>query len=93
MSTFNDGKRRGSRHRDRTSFAAVILLLTTGCGSLESVTSGQIGCAPSDITISDQGSGWNTSSWVATCHGKEYFCSSASNGPYSSQISCKRAQD
>jgi hypothetical protein len=39
-----------------------------------------VGCAPSEITIADESSGWNTKSWVAICHGKQYFCSGISGG-------------
>ncbi|HEX3595040.1 MAG TPA: hypothetical protein VHU80_08065 [Polyangiaceae bacterium] len=86
-------KRVGPWLRHRPALLLIAGFLSVGCGSLESVTSGRIGCAPSDITISDQESGWNTSSWVATCHGKTYFCSSASNGRYATDVSCKEAED
>jgi hypothetical protein len=65
----------------------------TGCGSLENVTSGHIGCPETDITITDDESGWNTRSWTAHCHGKTYFCSAISGGHDSStQVSCQEAQ-
>ncbi|HEX4340356.1 MAG TPA: hypothetical protein VH062_30820 [Polyangiaceae bacterium] len=66
--------------------------LTTGCGSLESVSSGRVGCAPSEITISDESEGWNTSSWVATCHGKDYYCSAASSR-FGTDVDCKARDD
>jgi len=67
----------------------LVFLLGSGCGSLESVSSGRVGCAPSDITISDEQSGWNSATWVATCHGKRYFCSGSSAGRYGSDVDCK----
>jgi hypothetical protein len=65
--------------------------LALGCASLESVTSGHIGCSATDITIIDDSPGWNTRSWTAECHGKLYYCFGTSGN--SSQISCKPAED
>lgn len=79
----------------RAAIAAVLAVtsLLTGCGDLQNVTSGQIGCAPSDITISDESHGWNVASWVATCNGKRYFCSGISSGRYGGgDVSCKEEQ-
>lgn len=39
-----------------------------------SLSSGQIGCAPSQITISDDDVTFRTASWVATCKGKRFYC-------------------
>ena len=61
---------------------------TMGCGDLQNVTAGHVGCAPSDITISDESTGWQSASWVATCNGKRYFCSGAGQG----NVSCKEAE-
>lgn len=72
--------------------AAVVLL--SGCASLSAVTSGQIGCAESDIAITDDEMGWGTRTWTATCHGRTYFCSAHGGGKNStSQVSCKESTE
>ena len=71
----------------------VAVLVVAGCGGgLAEVSSGRIGCAPGEITISDESSGWNTSSWTAICNGKEYFCSAASGGWGAADVDCKPRQ-
>lgn len=55
-----------------------------GCaGSLASVSAGHIGCAPSQIEISDEEMGFNTTSWTATCGERVYSCSGSQN-----QVAC-----
>ena len=73
-----------------TAGGLVLVGLLLGCASLESVTSGQIGCATSHITITDDAPGWNMRTWTAECHGKTYFCTGISGN--SSQISCTEAE-
>jgi hypothetical protein len=75
----------------RNMLVVIAALLVGGCASLASVSSGHVGCAPDDIIISDEASGWNTTSWVATCNGKNYFCSSVGgSGRYGGgpEVSC-----
>ena len=55
-----------------------------GCaGSLASVSAGHVGCAPSQIEISDEEIGFNSTSWTATCGERVYSCSGAQN-----QVAC-----
>jgi hypothetical protein len=75
-------------HRWVVGLLAVAAL--SGCGSLQSASSGQIGCAEDDIVISNDERGFGTRTWVATCHGKRFFCSAVSGGE-SVQVSCKEA--
>jgi hypothetical protein len=66
---------------------------TLGClASLESVSSGQVGCAEQDIVISDDEGGFGTRTWVATCRDKKYFCSAHASGE-GSQVNCKEAAE
>lgn len=65
----------------------VSLFALAGCASLPRVTSGQIGCPESEIQVSDQQTGWNTTTWTATCRNKKFYCSSV--GGESTQVSCK----
>lgn len=51
-----------------------------GCASsLASVSAGHIGCAPSQIEISDEEIGFSSTSWTATCGSRVYACSGARN--------------
>lgn len=77
----------------RAGVTVVAALLIAGCGgSLAEVSSGRIGCAPSEITIADESSGWNTSSWTAICNGKVYYCSAVSSG-HAADVDCKPRQE
>ena len=64
-------------------------LVLFGCASLESASSGQIGCAEQDITITEDEMGIGTRTWVARCHGRRFFCSAVEG----TQVSCKEAID
>jgi len=68
-----------------------VSLLLTACGGLPAVTSGHVGCAESDITISDERVGWSISTWTAKCHQKTFYCSRITSSGDSSQTSCKEA--
>lgn len=70
--------------------------------SRESVTSGQIGCDPAQISISQGdthlGYGENAETWVAECEGRRFYCSrlntatgTGKDGGIASQVSCKEA--
>jgi hypothetical protein len=66
----------------------------TGCVSLESVTSGQIGCAESDISVTNDEMGWGSRTWTARCHGKTYFCSAHGGGKDSTpQVACRESNN
>ena len=71
------------------------LLLLASCAastaSLQSTSSGEIGCSPSDISISDYRLNAYTSSWTARCNGKIYFCSGSDT--LKERTSCKQTQD
>ena len=62
----------------RTSTMIFLLAISvSGCaahGTREAVTSGLIGCPPSEIQISDADTGWTTNTWKARCRGKVYYC-------------------
>jgi hypothetical protein len=80
-----------ARSRIWTLVLSASSLVLFGCASLESASSGQIGCAEEDIFISNDESGFGTRTWVATCHGKRFFCSAV--GGESTQVSCKEAME
>lgn len=71
----------------------VFILLSTGavgCTTTAKMTSGQIGCTPNDIEISDNEYGLSTRTWVATCRGRKFFCSLTQSG-LAHQTTCKEA--
>lgn len=65
--------------RGRFWFFVGSWLCSSCTSSLESRSSGQIGCRPQDITISeastDQGLLDSTQTWVAECAGRRFMCS------------------
>jgi hypothetical protein len=70
-------------------FACIPLLVgIAGCASLQDATSGQIGCAASDIKITNDASGWNTRTWTAQCHGHTYYCSAIRD-----KVDCKKPDE
>lgn len=65
-------------------FTVVATFFIPACAaSLQSKSSGSVGCAPSEITISNETSsfGWfqGVKNWVAECRGQRYFCSETTN--------------
>lgn len=63
-------------------------MATTGCAAqLQSISSGQVGCPPDEIQISEDKIGFNTRNWQAACRGRTYQCSTVS-GQNSTQASC-----
>jgi hypothetical protein len=73
--------------RSAVAFATLGSAFAFGCTSLESLSSGKVGCAPEDVTISDESSGYVTTTWRASCHGRVFFCSNDRNGT----VSCTEA--
>ena len=71
-----------------------LLLLLFGCAasssSLQSVSSSEIGCSPSEIAVSDYKLNMYTSSWTAQCNGKAYYCSGSDT--LKDRASCKETQ-
>jgi hypothetical protein len=70
------------------------LLLLCGCAasteSLQSASSGEIGCSPNDIAISEYKLNMYTSSWTAVCKDKTYYCSGSDTLKH--RATCKQAQ-
>jgi hypothetical protein len=65
-------------------------MLLTACATLQQASAGEVGCPANEITISNHETGWNTSTWLASCRGKDFVCSSVS-GQKSVQVSCNPA--
>jgi hypothetical protein len=61
----------------------------SGCTSLADVSSGQIGCPPEQIAISDDAQTWGARTWKAECNGQTFTCSAHGGGENSTaQVSC-----
>jgi hypothetical protein len=61
--------------------ACLSVLVVLGCtNSLRGPSSGQIGCPPDQITISNDRVGWDRTTWKAECNGRAYYCTRVSSG-------------
>lgn len=70
----------------------LVLLGISACiWDKRAATSGQIGCAPSEIVISDEESSRSARTWTATCDDNVYYCSVVATGTETSQVSCHSA--
>jgi hypothetical protein len=67
--------------------ASIVFL--TACGGYATISAGQIGCKPEEITIEDDSVGWSSAPWIAKCRGKAFSCSAYSTGGDSSEAHCK----
>jgi hypothetical protein len=77
--------------RYRVGIAGAMLFAagTAACASLQSVSSGQIGCPEEDIVITRDEVGWSSRTWTAECHVKRFFCTAVQTGKNESQVNCK----
>jgi len=64
----------------RVGVSTLALVFVFGCANLKSITSGQIGCSPEDIRITEEEAGQTSKNWVAECRGKRFHCTEASAG-------------
>ncbi len=73
--------------------SALLLFLSSACvSSVRGVTSGQIGCAEADITITNDSEGVGTRTWMAECNDRVFYCSAHSGSAYSTtQVACTEA--
>lgn len=77
----------------RTLLLAAAASLSLGCTTLADVSSGQIGCSPEEIAVSEDNKGWGARTWTAECKGVTYQCSAHGGGEGStSQVSCAPQQ-
>lgn len=77
----------------RTLFLALAASLSVGCSTLADVSSGQIGCSPEEIAVTEGNGGWGARTWTAECKGVTYQCSAHGGGEGSTaQVSCTPLQ-
>jgi hypothetical protein len=76
------------------SFVVLLAPAISGCATLADFSSGEVGCSPEEIMVSDEQSTWSTMTWTAECNGREYHCSSHGGGEGSTaQVSCTRREE
>lgn len=56
------------------------LMQLASCSGLEQLSSGHVGCAPDEITVSQHNTSLVGRTWTAQCRGQEYFCSTNGGG-------------
>lgn len=58
--------------------------LLAGCAAhdawREKLTSGEIGCPPSEINIADSDRNLTTITWTAQCRGETFYCTASNAG-------------
>ena len=62
---------------------AATLVTISGCSTtagLKQVSSGRVGCMPAEVEISNNEQSMMGQTWVATCKGKKFTCSSSITG-------------
>lgn len=84
----------------------LLLVVISGCvtptkpidpgssGQFADFSSGYVGCDPSEIQVSDVRAAQGRSTWVATCKGRPFYCSSLSiltSGGAAISMSCAEA--
>lgn len=69
----------------------LLALALGGCATLESVTSGHVGCPAKDIRIFDARKNWDTMTWTAKCRGRVYYCSQLASRFGGADVACKDA--
>jgi len=71
------------------AFGLLVALGVSGCvWDKRAATSGQIGCAPSKVVISDEESTASAKTWTATCGDDIYYCSVVATGNDTAQVNC-----
>jgi hypothetical protein len=75
----------------RTVLLAAVAALLCGCHSLRDVTAHKIGCPPHDVVISEQTTGIHNTTWLATCHDKQYECTGVWSGDEPANVECTPA--
>lgn len=68
----------------------IMMVILTACStSPKTLSAGEIGCLPDEITISDENLDWYAETWTATCKGIKYVCTSDFSG-YGRVTKCSR---
>ena len=77
--------------KSTAGFVVLILMVAaSACATLQQYTSGQVGCGPDEIVISNEDHVLGVATWTAECRGQKYFCSAQGGGKYATpQVSCR----
>jgi hypothetical protein len=69
--------------------SVVMVVATSACATLQQYSSGQTGCGPDEIVISNEEHALGVATWTAECRGQKYFCSAHGGGKNATaQVSC-----
>jgi hypothetical protein len=71
-------------------FAAIACVLG-GCHSIQELSARRIGCPTQDVAISEKTTGMQNTTWVATCHGRQYECTGVWSGDEPVNVECTPA--
>ena len=82
--------------------AAILLLISyaascAGAGAprgssyLRGASAAQLGCAPSEVEISEHGQTLSNETWLASCRGRVYSCTRIATG-YGTALSCRKSR-
>lgn len=76
----------------RTLILALCAAALSSCATpqFRSISSGEIGCAPTDIAITNESIGATVHTWDASCKGRTFHCAMRV-GPGANGHSCKEA--
>jgi hypothetical protein len=72
----------------RFVLVAALACALAGCHSIQELTARRIGCPSHDVVISEKTTGIHNTTWVATCHGKQYECTGVWSGDEPANVEC-----
>lgn len=75
--------------RSTLAIAALLSLSGAGCASLQTISSGYVGCSPNEIEISNEASDFSGMTWTATCRGTVYHCARINNAGHATVVTGK----
>lgn len=68
---------------------SVLVSACSSTGWYKQQSAGQMGCPEDDIEISNVSQGITTKTWMASCRGHKFYCSSTTTSAFGKTSSCK----
>ena len=78
-------------HRYLCLIAIMLTMLCACTAELQNISSGQVGCSPRSIEISNEKTGFGSNTWTASCNGETYYCERINSEFGTAQVSCKES--
>jgi len=75
----------------RLVLLAAVACVLCGCHSVQELTGRRIGCPAHDVVISEKTTTMTNTTWVATCHGRQYECTGVWSGDEPANVECTPA--